>query len=315
MDPSIDAVIIATPNDLHRPITLEALAAGKHVLCEKPLAMNLAETQEMARAAEESGLVHMVSFVYRFVPAIRYLTYLARGGYLGEIRHFRALYLQRVPDIWLGWRSRKQHAGSGAIGDVGSHLIDLARSTVDEITAVSSWTKTFLPRRQVAGTDRFEDCDVDDAGAFLAEFANGATAVCEVSRLVPGRGVQRNDYQYVEINGSKGTAVYCLYEPFQLQVCLGEPFDEQRLVTVPVPARFHKVSGSPRNVLADPPNVGFRYDQAFTFIQAIRGVRDDPLPDFVDGMRCQAVLDAVLEAAETRRWVEVKSKQLQSRGP
>lgn len=309
-NPDIDAVVIATPNHLHRPISLEALAAGKHVLCEKPLGMNTAECEETAQAARQSKRVHLVSFVYRFVPAMRYLKHLVDSGMFGEIRHFRATYLQRVPDVWLGWRSQKRLAGSGALGDVGSHLIDFAHNLVSEISAVSGWTKTFLPRRRVAGTDRYADCDVDDAAGFLAEFANGATGVFEVSRLVPGRGIERNDFQYVEVNGTKGSAVYYLYEPFQLQVCPGEPFDEERLITVQVPRAFLKWPDSPRDIAADAPQVGFRYDQAIAFVQAIRGIRATRLPDFDDGLRCQAVLDAVLKAANTRRWVAVKGEQL-----
>jgi predicted dehydrogenase len=305
-DPDVDAVVIATPNHLHRPIAVEALEVGKHVLCEKPLGLNAAEGQEMVQVARRSGRVHMVSFVYRFVPAMRYLKYLVDSGAFGEIRHFRALYLQRVPDVWLGWRSQKRQAGSGALGDIGSHLIDFARYLVGEISAVSGWAKTFLPRRCIAGTDEYKDCDVDDAAGFLAEFANGATGVFEVSRLVLGRGIERNDFQYVEVNGTKGSAVYSLYEPFQLQVCPGAPFDEERLITVPVPRAFLKWPDSPRDVRADEPKVGFRYDQAFAFVQAIRGVRPIRLADFHDGLAAQAVVDAVLEAVDTRRWAAVK---------
>lgn len=304
--PDIDAVVIATPNHLHRSISLEALAASKHVLCEKPLGMNAAECREMVEAARRSGRVHVVSFVYRFVPAMRYLKYLVDSGAFGEIRHFRALYLQRVPDVWLGWRSQKCQAGSGALGDIGSHLIDFARYLVGEISAVSGWTRTFLARRRVAGTDRDEACDVDDAAAFLAEFHSGATGVFEVSRLAPGRGIERNDYQYVELNGSKGSAVYSLYEPFQLQVCPGAPFDEEWLITVPVPRAFLTWPGSLREVHADEPKVGFRYDQAFAFVRAIRGRETAGLADFNAGLRCQAVLDAVLEAVDSRRWVAVR---------
>ena len=305
-NPDVDAVVIATPNYLHRPSTLEALAAGKHVLCEKPLGLNAAECSEMAQAAQRSGLVHMVSFVYRFVPAIRYMKHLVDSGAFGEIRHFRATYLQRVPEIWLGWRSHKALAGSGTLGDIGSHLIDFARYLVGEISAVSGWTKTFLPQRRVAGTNELKNCDVDDAAGYLAEFANGATGVFEVSRLVPGRGIERNDYQYVEINGTKGSGVFHLHEPLELQICPGLPYDEERLVTMQVPRAFLKWPDSPRDVRADAPNVGFRYDQAFAFVQAIRGAHPLPLADFEDGLRCQAVVDAVLEGAATRRWMDVK---------
>lgn len=301
----IDAVVVATPNHLHCPISVEALEAGKHVLCEKPLGLDAEQAEQMVRTARASGCVHMVSFVYRFVPAMRYLKYLTESGYLGQIRHFRAMYLQCVPEIWLGWRSHKCYAGSGTLGDVGSHLIDFARYLIGDVAAVSSWTKTFLQQRRVAGTERYEDCDVDDAAAFLAEFWQGATGVFEVSRLVPGRGTEKDDFQYVEVNGSKGTAVFELQDPFNLRLGLREPLDEQHLITVPVPRRFFKWPGSLRDVNADLPNVGFRYDQAFAFVQAIRGQEVAHLADFDDGWRCQMVVDAVLEASETRCWVTV----------
>ena len=305
-EPTIDAVVIATPNNLHYQMTLDALTAGKHVLCEKPLAMSLAEAEEMASAAARSGRVNLVSFVYRFVPAMRYLKSLVDGGHLGEIRHFRAQWLQCTPNKKYSWRSERRQSGSGVVGDEGSHLIDFARHLVGEITAVSAWCKTFVTRRIEAGTGCGKDSDSYDSGAFLAEFSSGATGVFEISRLVLGRGTFVNDRQYVEVNGTKGTAAYQLYEPFRLQVCLGEPFDERHLVTVPVPPRFHVWPGSPRSVLADAPGGGFRYDQPLVFVQAIRGVETAPLATFEDGLRCQAVLDAVLEAAENRRWVAVK---------
>jgi predicted dehydrogenase len=306
-DPDIDAIVIATPNNLHKPMCLEAFAAGKHVLCEKPMGLNFAECDEMLSAAQDSGLVHFVSFVYRFVPAMRYFVHLSNSGLFGEIRHFRAQYLQRVPDIWLGWRSRSNQAGAGgALGDVGPHLIDFARQLVGEINAVSGWTKIFLPQRRVAGTDSYVDCDVDDAAGFLAEFENGATGVFEVSRMVLGRGVGRNDYQYVEVNGSKASAVYYLQDPFNLQICPGHLYDEERLVTMQIPDSFLKWPESPRRVMDNEPNVGFRYDQAFAFIQAIRGVGLEGLPNFMDGQRAQAVVDAVVESARTRYWVGVK---------
>ena len=305
-NPDIDAVVIATPNNLHQPISLEALAARKHVLCEKPIGMNAAEAEEMALVARQSGLVHVVSFVYRFVPALRYLKHLVDGGHLGEIRHFRATYLCAVPDIWIGWRNHKELAGSGVLGDLGSHLIDFARHLVGEVDAVSGWVKTLLPQRLVAGTEHYKECTTDDTSAFLAEFRNGVTGVFEVSWHAPGRGGRDTDFQYIELNGSKGTAVYHLQEPFQLRLCPGEPYSKDQLITVPVPRAFHKWPGSPRDVRADAPNVGFRYDQAFAFVQAIRGLESAHLPDFEDGLAAQLVVDAVLEAASARRWVTVK---------
>ena len=307
-DAEIDAVVIATPNDLHRPISLAAIRAGKHILCEKPLGLNLAECDEMVMEAQKSWKVNMVSFVYRFTPAIRYMKYLVDSGALGEIRHLRAFYLQRVPEVWLGWRSRRSQAGSGTLGDIGSHIIDLAHYLMGDIKSVSSWVKTFLPRRRVWGTDRFEEVDVDDASGFLAEFACGATGVFEASRLVPGRGCGPTEFISVEINGSVGSVVYYLQDPLKLQFCPGSPYSEDELVTVKVPEQFLKWNDSPRSYGAGDPVISFRYDQAYAFIQAIRGSAPDHLADFAAGRRCQAVVDAVLEAGQSRRWVDVKIK-------
>jgi predicted dehydrogenase len=305
-DNDISAVIIATPNHLHKPISMEAIKKGKHILCEKPIGLNLSECNEMVTAVKGSGLINMVSFVYRYTPAMRYMKYLIEQNVLGEIRHFRASYLQSVPDFYLGWRSDiTQNGEAGALGDVGVHLIDFARYLVGDISSVSGWVKTFLPKRRLPGKDTYIDCVVDDAAGYLAEFENGATGVFEVSRLALGRGCGQPEYQYVEINGSKSTAVYHLQDPFRLQICPGKPIDEDQLVTVNVPDSFLKSTRSPRKVTADAPNLGFRYDQAFDFIQAIKGNDQGDLPDFVDGQKAQAVVDAILRSNHEKRWVSV----------
>jgi len=302
----IDAVIIATPNYLHKPISMEAIKQGKHILCEKPIGLNLQECTEMVEAVSGSGLINMVSFVYRYTPAMRYLKYLIDQNALGEIRHFRANYLQSVPEFYLGWRSDiKQNGKAGALGDIGVHLIDFARYLVGEIGAVTGWTKTFLTKRHLPGTEEFIDCVVDDASGYLAEFENGSSGVFEVTRLALGRGCGQPEYQYVEVNGTKGSAVYYLQDPFRLQVCPGQPIDDQQLVTVNVPERFLKVAGSPRKISAEAPNLGFRYDQAFDFIEAIKQGDQSGLPDFVDGKKAQAVVEAVMQSTQERRWVSV----------
>lgn len=303
----IDAVIIATPNYLHKPISMGAIKKGKHILCEKPIGLDLQDCTEMVEAVRGSGLINMVSFVYRYTPAMRYLKYLVAQNAFGEIRHFRANYLQSVPEFYLGWRSDPAKNGrAGALGDVGIHLIDFARHLVGEISLVSGWAKTFLTKRHLPGTKKYIDCVVDDAAGYLAEFENGATGVFEVSRLAPGRGCGQPEYQYVEVNGTKGSAVYHLQDPFRLQVSLGQPFDDQQLVSVNVPEAFLKVPGSPRKVWADAPNLGFRYDQAFDFIKAIKSGDSAGMPDFNDGQKAQAVVDAVLKSKDEKRWISVE---------
>jgi predicted dehydrogenase len=305
-DKDIAAVIIATPNYLHKPISMEAIRKGKHILCEKPIGLDMKECAEMVGAVKGSGLINVVSFVYRYAPALRFMKHLIDQNVLGEIRHFRANYLQSVPEFFLGWRSDiKQNGKAGSLGDIGVHLIDFAHYLVGEISAVSGWTKTFLSRRHLPGTETYIDCVVDDAAGYLAEFANGATGVFEVTRLAPGRGCGQPEYQYVEINGTKSSAVYYLQDPFRLQLCPGNPIDNQQLVTVNVPEGFLKSPKSPRKITAQAPNLGFRYDQAFDFIEAIRNGNQSGLPDFTDGLKAQTVVDAVMKSAQERCWTSV----------
>lgn len=308
-DKEVDAVIIATPNNLHKPITLAAIEAKKHVLCEKPIGLNLGECREMATAIEGTGLTNVVSFLYRFVPAMRYIRHLIDEGAFGEIRHFRANYLQLVPEFYLGWRSNPELNGpTGALGDVGVHLIDFARYLVGDFRAVSGYTKTFLHERVLPATGEMIPCELDDAAGYLAEFENGATGVFEVSRLVPGRGCGLEDHQYVEVNGTKGTAVYSLQSPFSLEICPGQPYDATRLIKVKVPESFLRSAHSQREVLATAPNLGFRYDQGIEFVRAIQTGDQNTLPDIVDGLKAQAVVDAVLQSSQSRNWVSVQAK-------
>jgi len=243
-DDRIDAVIIATPNNLHKPIAMEAIKAGKHILCEKPLGLDLEECSALVDAVKDTDLINVVSFLYRFVPAMRYLKYLVEADAFGEIRHFRANYLQHVPEIYLGWRSDpKQNGESGALGDVGVHLIDFARYLVGDFHSVTGWVKTFLTERYNPQTDTQIPCTVDDAAGYFAEFSNGATGVFEVTRLAIGRGCGRMDYQSLEVNGTKGSAVYLLQDPFRLQIATGKPFDDQQMLTMDIPDEFLKLPG------------------------------------------------------------------------
>lgn len=303
---AIDAVIIATPNYLHNPIAMEAIRKRKHILCEKPIGLDQQECKEMVDAIKGSGLINIVSFVYRYAPAIRYLKFLIEQQVLGEIRHFRANYLQSVPEVYLGWRSDiKQNGKAGTLGDIGIHLIDFAHYLVGDISAVTGWKKTFLKKRLLPGTSRYIDCELDDAAGYLAEFENGATGVFEVTRLAPGRGCGQPEYQYVEVNGTKGSAAYFLQDPFRLQVCPGLPIDNQQMVVINVPEKFLKAPGSSRKIDADAPTLGFRFDQAYDFIESIRRGSQTGLPDFSDGLRAQVVVDAVMKSTQDRCWIRI----------
>jgi predicted dehydrogenase len=201
------------PNNLHGEPTIAAARAGKHVLCEKPLGRTADESFEMWDAAAGAGVEHMCAFNYRFVPAVRLARELIEAGELGELYHFRGRYLQEWiidPAFERVWRLDASVAGSGALGDLGAHVIDLARFLVGEIAAVSAITRTFVPERP-GGT-----VDVDDAFEATVEFEAGAVGTIEASRFCRGR---RNALSF-EINGSRGSIAFNLERLNELQVHL-----------------------------------------------------------------------------------------------
>src|SRR5579883_3279890 len=175
--PDIALIDIATPGSSHCSIALAAAEQGKHLFCEKPLANTLAEARQMVRAVRQAGVVGMVNFNYRRVPAVQLAKRLIDEGRLGTIYHWRAMYLQdwvMDPTFPLVWRLRRDEAGSGALGDMGAHIIDLARMLVGEITSVSGLTTTFIKRRPLQNSPGLGEVTVDDAALFLARFASGA---------------------------------------------------------------------------------------------------------------------------------------------
>src|ERR1041385_1630976 len=167
----VNAVIIATPNSAHAPIALAAIAAGKHVLCEKPLAMNHAEAKQMAQAADQAGVRHMTAFTYRFVPAMRYLAHLVKRGDLGQPYHYRSCRLQDWGTRNVGWRQVKKFAGTGELGDMLSHRIDFAHHLVGPMKRLVANVKNLTPMRDGHPND------TEDWVAIISEFQNGATGV------------------------------------------------------------------------------------------------------------------------------------------
>jgi predicted dehydrogenase len=291
----IHAVIIATPNFTHPPIALEAIAHGKHVLCEKPLALNAADARAMADAADRAGVRHMTAFTYRFVPAMRYLAHLVKRGDLGQPYHYRSCRLQDWGTRGLGWRQVKKLAGTGELGDMLSHRIDFAHLLVGPMRRLVANLKQW---HSVRGG---QPSDLDDWVALLAEFQNGATGVLESSKLASGRNESWRSLDYVEINGSERSFVFITGEWNKLQTGkLGGP----GLETIEVPREFWKWPGSPRDLSQGDLLVTFRYDQAWEFVDAIRNQRPCAAT-FLDGARAQAVMDAAVKSAETRQWVEL----------
>ncbi len=296
------------PNHLHAEPCIAAAEAGKHVLCEKPLARTGAEGKRMLEAVTRTGVKHMVAFNYRFVPALRQARDLIAAGTLGEIRHFRARYLQdwlTDPAAPRTWRLEGESAGSGAIGDLGSHIVDLARFLVGEPRRVSATTRTFVHERPLPGSARRAPVEVDDAFAAVVEFAGGATGTLEASRVAAGR----KNHLALEINGTEGSIAFDLERLNELEVyAQAEDRKEARgfrriLVTGP---------DHPFGTHWWPPGHLLGWEHTFVhelahFLHAI--TTGGPVgPDgatFEDGYRAAVVCDAIAESARTDRPVEV----------
>jgi len=298
----IDLIDIATPNYTHKEIAIAAAKAGKNVLCEKPLATNLKDAQEMLKAVESAGVKHMICFNYRKVPAVALAKRMIEEGKLGEIYHFRAVYLQDWlldPQFPLNWRLKKKTSGSGAHGDINSHLIDLARYLVGEFDKVIGMRSTFIKERPAKA--RKEKVDVDDATLFLAKFKNGVMGSFEATRVAAGH---RNG-QKIEINGSKGSLIFELERMNELKFYSAKDSKEaQGFRIIQVTESVH-----PYMKAWWPPGHIIGYEHTFVnliydFMEAI--AKDKiPTPNFVDGLRCQEVLEAVDRSIEEKRWVSL----------
>ncbi|MEU9911213.1 Gfo/Idh/MocA family oxidoreductase [Streptomyces sp. NPDC051001] len=307
----VDLVDICTPGDSHAEIAVAALAAGKHVLCEKPLANTVEEAAAMAQAAEEAygrGQLAMVGFNYRRVPATALARNMVAEGRLGKLRHVRVTYLQDWlvdPEFPLTWRLRKEHAGSGSLGDLGSHIIDLAQHLAGErLAGVSALTETFVRERPLpvgatsglsavtsAGTGQVT---VDDAALFTGRFTSGALASFEATRYATGR---KNALR-IELNGERGSLAFDLERLNELSYHDGtEPAAH---------AGFRRILVTePDHPYLDawwPPGHGLGYEHSFVhqardLVHAVAEGRR-PEPSFTDGLQIQRVLAAVEESAE-----------------
>ncbi|MEO6036716.1 MAG: Gfo/Idh/MocA family oxidoreductase [Verrucomicrobiota bacterium] len=290
----VDAVIIATPNVTHPQIALDAIAHGKHVLCEKPLGLKAAEANAMARAADQAKVRHMTAFTYRFVPAMRYLSHLVQRGDLGQPYHYRSCRLQDWGTRGLGWRQVKKLAGSGELGDMLSHRIDFAHLLAGPMKRLVANMKIFHPLR--GGQPN----DLDDSVAILSDFKSGATGVLESSKLASGRNEIWRSLDYVELNGADRSFVFITGEWNKLQT--GKA-GGAGMEPIEIPKEFWKIPGSPRDPTEGDPLVTFRYDQAWEFVDAIHNQRPCS-PSFHDGARAQTVMDAAVQSSERRQWVE-----------
>jgi predicted dehydrogenase len=302
--PDVDLVVIATPPDLHREVALAAIGAGKHVFCEKPLARSAGEAEEMCRAAEKAGVVHVVGFNLRKAPALAQAARMVRDGSLGEVLHFSGRYFQdhgRDPSRSASWRYDSARAGSGAVGDLGSHLLDLAGALAGEITSIVAVARTVYGER--GSGEKTVRSDVDDCAAWLARFDSGSTGTFEVSRLAAGR---RNQLS-IEVNGRKGSLAFDWERSNELRhFSPDDPADRQGFRTILIgPANPGYVSAIPIAGIG----VGFletTVAQAADLVKTISGAPvDSPLATFRDGWRNCRLMDAILESSRRGSWVDV----------
>jgi predicted dehydrogenase len=296
----VDAIVIATPNDTHRPIALAAAHAGKHIMCEKPLGLSAHQVREMYEAARDAGVVHMTAFTYRFAPSMRYLRHLLKSGAVGQPRHFRSQRFLDWPETSWGWRQYRARAGAGDLFDMTIHRIDFAIDLLGPIARVCGAVARFAPRDRTADGRSCPPSDVDDWSCLIGEFADGVTGVWEGTTLAKGYHRDGFGHEWAEVNGSEGSAVYRLHEPNT--ILLGKT--GQDLAPVPVPEEFLKPSGSPRDPSEGAPATVFRYDLMWEFISAIVE-RRAAVPSFLDGLNAQIVADAVLESHAKGAWIEV----------
>lgn len=315
-DPDVDVVDIATPNHLHAEIAIAAAQAGKHIICEKPLARTVEESKAMWEAVKDAGIVHMVAFNYRRTPAVVLAKKYIEEGAIGDILNFRGTYLQdwsADPNSPLSWRFQKKIAGSGALGDIGTHVLDIARYLVGEISAVNALLSTFIPTRplQSDGADQLGttkggdgprgEVDVDDEVLTMLRFANGAVGSMEATRNAYGR----NNYITFEIHGTKGSIFFNYERRDELQVSFADdPKDRSGFRTVYTGPATPYGEG-----LWPIPALGIGYGEtkiieAYDFFRAIAS-GGSVSPDFADGYQVALVEEAITTSATSSSWVDV----------
>jgi len=314
----VDLVDICTPGSTHAEIAVAALEAGKHVLCEKPLANTVAEAEAMAAAAEAAaahGIQAMIGFTYRRVPAVALARQLVTEGRIGTVRHVRAQYLQdwiADEEAPLSWRLDRQMAGSGALGDIGAHAVDLAQHVTGELlTGVSGLLETFVPERPVAPGPSDEAAaagrgpvTVDDAAVFFGRLSGGGLATFEATRFAWGR---KNALR-IEVNGSRGSLAFDFEDMNVLQYF--DATEDPRL------AGFRRILVTePQHPWMSawwPPGHGLGYEHGFVHqaVDLVRAIASGtaPSPTFADGLQVQQVLNAVEGSAQAdSRWVAVET--------
>lgn len=316
--PDIDVIDICTPNNVHAEIAIAAAEAGKHIICEKPLARTVEEARAMTEAAKKAGIIHMVAFNYRRTPAVALAKKYIDEGRIGRIINFRGTYLQdwsADPDGPLSWRFQKKIAGSGTVGDIGTHVVDLAHYLVGPIETVNAITTTYNKTRplQQGGMDKLGasekasgdvergEVDVDDEVISMLKFENGAIGSLEATRNAYGR----NNFITLEIHGTKGSIHFNYERRDELQVMFADDPADSR--------GFRTVYTGPAHPYGDGlwpiPALGIGYSETkivecYDFFSAIASGKQ-PSPNFEDGLLTELVADALLRSGETGAWERV----------
>jgi len=317
-DPEIDIVDICTPNNVHAEIAIAAAKAGKHILCEKPLSLTTEQAKDMYYAAKDAGIVTMVAFNYRRTPAVQLAKKYIEEGAIGQILDFRGTYLQdwsADPNSPLSWRFQKSICGSGALGDIGTHVVDMLRFLVGDFESVNARTATYIPERPVQsgladslGNSKgsadavWKPVDVDDQCCFMVQCKNGAFGTIEATRNAWGR----NNFITFEIHGTKGSLYFNYERRDELQVCFASDKGDRR--------GFRTVYTGPAHPYGEGlwpiPALGIGYTETkivemYDFMKAI-AENTQPDPNFRDGYAIELISDAVLRSAETHEWTKVE---------
>ncbi len=315
----IDVIDISTPGDVHKEQAIAFAKAGKDILCEKPLANTLKEAKEMLAAVQKAKVKHMIMFNYRFIPAVSFAKQMIAAGELGTIYHYRGYYLQDWivdPNFPLVWRLQKERAGSGALGDIAAHSIDMARFLIGEFDKVVGNLETFIHKRPLLAAESglsakgkkgdiscrlLGKVTVDDAATFIAKFKNGAVGSFEATRFATGR----KNFHGFEINGSKGSLAFNFESMNELYYYdRTEAQDQQGFKRILVTESLH-----PHMAGWWPPGHILGYQNIF--VNAIAYFLDClaknkmPSPNFEDGVKCQMVMDAIERSSKQQRWIKI----------
>lgn len=306
-DRRVEIVDNGLPNYLHMEPCIEAAEKGKHIICEKPLGLNPSQSESMLRAVRKAGVKHMVGFNYRFVPAITLARELVKENRLGKVLQFRAVYLQdwlRDEDFPMVWRLRRSSAGSGVLGDLGSHLIDLARFIVGEIESVVGFANTIVKERPLARGARRKKkgrVDVDDSFGALVRFSSGASGSLEASRFSAGR----KNYARIEVEGTEGSLSFNLERLNELQVYTERDGGERGFRTIMVTDPKHHPFVE--NWWPEGHVLGWEHamvNELYHYFDAV--ARDAPIEPlgatFLDGLRVDQVIQSVIKSTHSGNW-------------